>query len=163
MTHRSKWHQGITCSEYDAENESKHSAIDEAIAKEKTSVKWWMNEKKRLENSSAGSASDAKFILEMKRVEEKLDEKKKREEELLNQKMKAEEEAKTLSSLEEMGCRRCPQCGQGIEKVGGCDHFTCTQCKHEFCWLCLAAYKGDQGIKVRGNAAHRPTCNHFRK
>jgi hypothetical protein len=32
---------------------------------------------------------------------------------------------------------------------------TCSRCKHEFCWLCDADYKG---IRRVGNTAHRETC-----
>ena len=34
--------------------------------------------------------------------------------------------------------RKCPnqQCGQPIEKSGGCNHMTCYRCQQDFCWLC---------------------------
>ncbi|KAI6193458.1 RBR-type E3 ubiquitin transferase [Aphelenchoides besseyi] len=35
--------------------------------------------------------------------------------------------------------KKCPGCKTNIEKNGGCEHMTCKRCKHEFCWLCLAA------------------------
>lgn len=31
--------------------------------------------------------------------------------------------------------RACPKCKTRIEKNGGCNHMTCTQCQHEFCWI----------------------------
>jgi len=37
----------------------------------------------------------------------------------------------------ENGIKRCPLCGVHIEKDKGCNTVRCTNCKHEFCWLCL--------------------------
>lgn len=34
----------------------------------------------------------------------------------------------------------CPNCGEGIEKDGGCAHMTCRSCRHEFCWRCLGKW-----------------------
>jgi len=61
--------------------------------------------------------------------------------------------------------RRCPKCGEGVEKRGGCDHITCRKeaggCGAEWCWLCLADYNGPNGIRARGNAAHSNTCQWY--
>jgi len=34
--------------------------------------------------------------------------------------------------------KECPNCGVKIDKNGGCDHMTCTQCSCEFWWTTLA-------------------------
>lgn len=39
-----------------------------------------------------------------------------------------------------MAVRSCPFCRVAIQKDGGCNHMTCTQCHGEFCWVCLQAW-----------------------
>lgn len=34
--------------------------------------------------------------------------------------------------------KQCSKCHIDIEKNGGCNHITCSQCLHEFCWICCA-------------------------
>lgn len=62
--------------------------------------------------------------------------------------------------------QKCPKCNNGIEKTGGCNHMTCRRdvggCGAEFCWLCLADYKGPNGIFKVGNKAHKPDCHFYR-
>lgn len=37
--------------------------------------------------------------------------------------------------------KKCPGCKVNIEKNEGCNHMTCRQCKHEFCWICFVDWK----------------------
>lgn len=39
--------------------------------------------------------------------------------------------------LIKMTTQKCPNCPTLIEKNDGCNHMTCKQCKHEFCFICL--------------------------
>ena len=40
--------------------------------------------------------------------------------------------------------KNCPNCSVAINKNGGCNHMSCNQCKHEFCWICMKDwYKHD--------------------
>lgn len=38
--------------------------------------------------------------------------------------------------------QRCPRCDVPVERTGGCFHVTCSLCRFEFCWLCLANWAG---------------------
>jgi ariadne-1 len=50
----------------------------------------------------------------------------------------------------------CPKCHRPIEKNQGCMHMTCSQCRHEFCWLCNGPW-GEHGERTGGFYA----CNRF--
>eukprot|EP00879_Flechtneria_rotunda_P014450 GHRR01015099.1.p1 GENE.GHRR01015099.1~~GHRR01015099.1.p1 ORF type:complete len:471 (+),score=115.95 GHRR01015099.1:168-1580(+) len=50
----------------------------------------------------------------------------------------------------------CPKCCRPIEKNQGCMHMTCSQCRHEFCWLCNGAWS-DHGERTGGFYA----CNRY--
>ena len=55
--------------------------------------------------------------------------------------------------------KQCPQCHRNIQKSDGCDHMTCSQCGHQFCWECLA-----NSIEIMriGRHRHACTCTHYR-
>ncbi|OMP86737.1 putative RING finger protein, partial [Diplodia seriata] len=70
----------------------------------------------------------------------------------------AKEDRATKRLLKKM-TKQCPgkNCGWTIEKNLGCDHMTCRQCHHEFCWVCLAAY---EPIRNEGNTRHKTSCKY---
>ncbi|KAF2270912.1 hypothetical protein CC78DRAFT_5996 [Lojkania enalia] len=68
---------------------------------------------------------------------------------------KAENEASR--KLIKETAKKCPGCKWYIQKNYGCDHMTCSKCKHEFCWVCLAPYKP---IRDQGNQMHREDCEY---
>lgn len=66
----------------------------------------------------------------------------------------------TASIFGALGIKACPRCRAMVEKQDdeSCDHMTCAQCKHEFCWSCLA----DRSvIYAHGNHFHRPSCRFY--
>eukprot|EP00004_Rigifila_ramosa_P006804 TRINITY_DN17728_c0_g1_i1.p2 TRINITY_DN17728_c0_g1~~TRINITY_DN17728_c0_g1_i1.p2 ORF type:complete len:259 (-),score=43.42 TRINITY_DN17728_c0_g1_i1:72-848(-) len=69
------------------------------------------------------------------------------------------QDAASLAEIE-VSTKPCPKCSARITKDGGCDHMKCqlTNCKYEFCWLCLADYAA---IRKDGNHRHRPTCRYY--
>jgi|GEM_PF-3278049 hypothetical protein len=46
----------------------------------------------------------------------------------------------------------CPRCRANIEKNDGCNHMTCSRCRHEFCWICLRP-------RTTHTAGHGRQCN----
>ena len=43
----------------------------------------------------------------------------------------------------------CPKCKRPIEKNQGCMHMVCSQCRSEFCWLCLGNW-AEHGERTGG-------------
>lgn len=52
----------------------------------------------------------------------------------------------------------CPKCTRPIEKNQGCMHMTCSQCRHEFCWLCSGPWS-EHGERTGGYY----NCNTYKK
>ncbi len=52
----------------------------------------------------------------------------------------------------------CPKCTRPIEKNQGCMHMTCSQCRHEFCWLCTGPWS-EHGERTGGYY----NCNTYKK
>lgn len=39
----------------------------------------------------------------------------------------------------------CPSCKAPTERNLACIHMTCSNCKHQYCWICLGAWRGHTG------------------
>lgn len=52
--------------------------------------------------------------------------------------------------------RKCPGCGDAVQKNGGCQHYTHSRasggCGHEFCWLCMGDWRGHDFAACRNKA-----------
>jgi len=40
------------------------------------------------------------------------------------------------------GAKPCPGCGVPVLRSWGCNHMTCTQCRCEWCWVCMDRWSG---------------------
>ena len=58
------------------------------------------------------------------------------------------------------GIKICPnkECGAALMKSDGCDHFTCSHCRFQFCWICRAPWAD---IMLHGNHYHHEDCRHY--
>lgn len=54
-------------------------------------------------------------------------------------KQKEKDESETANWLV-ANTKPCPKCNRQIEKNGGCNHMSCSQCRYEFCWVCLDSW-----------------------
>lgn len=74
-------------------------------------------------------------------------------EHIRNWKKKCQDESETNNWIA-ANTQECPKCGLPTEKNGGCNHMTCRQCKHEYCWICAKDWKGHNDFY---------TCNRYQK
>lgn len=51
-----------------------------------------------------------------------------------------ENDDKTKEWLREHHSKQCPKCRMWVEKNKGCQHMTCANCEHQFCWICMQPY-----------------------
>ena len=55
--------------------------------------------------------------------------------------------------------KSCPKCQRPIQKNAGCMHMTCTQCRHEWCWVCAGPWS-EHGQQTGGFNSCNRYANH---
>uniref|UniRef100_A0A1I7TGW7 RBR-type E3 ubiquitin transferase n=1 Tax=Caenorhabditis tropicalis TaxID=1561998 RepID=A0A1I7TGW7_9PELO len=56
--------------------------------------------------------------------------------------LKRQEDDSETANWINVHTKECPKCHVAIEKNQGCNHMTCRECKHQFCWLCMKPWSG---------------------
>ena len=51
----------------------------------------------------------------------------------------AETEGKDTEDYLKNNTKKCPNCKTLVAKISGCNHMTCNNCRHGFCWLCMGS------------------------
>jgi len=57
-----------------------------------------------------------------------------------------QEDDKLFNEWKVKNAKACPQCHVAVQKNRGCNHMTCSQCRHEFLWCCLQDYRNGHCI-----------------
>ncbi|KAI5202959.1 hypothetical protein AUEXF2481DRAFT_8503 [Aureobasidium subglaciale EXF-2481] len=70
---------------------------------------------------------------------------------------RGEEDERSRAEMEKIS-KECPECHAPIEKNDGCDHMTCSKCRHEFCWLCFVDYRN---VRREGNQLYNKSCLYY--
>ncbi|KAJ2740660.1 hypothetical protein GGI20_005689 [Coemansia sp. BCRC 34301] len=65
---------------------------------------------------------------------------------------KCEDDSETANWIK-VNTKECPKCNAVIEKNRGCNHMTCRECHHHFCWVCMGPWS------EHGQAYY--TCNRY--
>ena len=78
-----------------------------------------------------------------------------------NREIREKKNNNELQQGDSEGFKPCPKCLAFIEKIDGCNHMTCANCKHQWCWRCGATCFLDdpnnkEGANHYGGTAEKP-------
>jgi len=59
---------------------------------------------------------------------------------IIRSKVENLEEAAKFDAWSKANTKPCPNCKAGTQKNDGCNHMTCSNCKHQWCWICNGQY-----------------------
>ncbi|KAL1839319.1 hypothetical protein VTJ49DRAFT_1647 [Mycothermus thermophilus] len=164
--HKVAWHQNMTCEEYDSlladpenfrswfdtTNEEAERALRAQLEADRAYAQSLLEEEQRAEAERVAALERAAREEREKRERAERDKEQKRLKDLAKRRKQEEEaSAKTVNQT----TKPCPGCRAPIEKNQGCQHMTCSKCKHEFCWDCMADYKM---IRAYDNSKHDRRC-----
>jgi ariadne-1 len=70
--------------------------------------------------------------------------------------LKKESDESETANWVSANTKPCPgkHCGKTVEKNGGCNHMTCSQCRYEWCWICEGPWS------EHGSSYYK--CNYFK-
>lgn len=72
---------------------------------------------------------------------------------LQNQGVRSGSDEMVMELSREQGWKQCPRCSIMIELRYGCNHMTCSNCSHEFCYKCLQQWDTRTALCSSGNCA----------
>ncbi|KAI8670437.1 hypothetical protein NCS57_00514900 [Fusarium keratoplasticum] len=146
FNHRVKWHERLTCDEYneylqDPLNFKSRLEIEEEEAR---------RQKERQEQEDfmlAQGITDTERAQQQAERESRKRESREAERQAKRQAamLKMQQEEASLATVGRIS-KPCPGCRRPIQKNEGCQHMTCSQCRYQFCWSCNALWSNGHSI-----------------
>ncbi|KAK4444404.1 hypothetical protein QBC34DRAFT_360110 [Podospora aff. communis PSN243] len=157
--HKVKWHEDMTCDEYDAFLKNPHDyrswwgRISASMAARRKQEEEDRAYAQKLTSEGAERERARKRREQEKREQQ---EKKARLELMKMVAIKKQKEEEASAATVKKTTKPCPGCKAPIERTDGCYYMTCSRCACEFCYGCLANYRENP------DSRHREDCPSYR-